>query len=108
MIPVGIAGFFLKRYAEKYFTGNMISLGITVLISALLLFMTLLIKPKERPIGYIDSFIIGIAQAIAVLPGDFQIRCNNCYRDDDWKQEIRYCKVFISDGLGPDNRSKSC
>jgi undecaprenyl-diphosphatase len=26
------------------------------------------IKLKERPIGYVDSFIIGIAQAIAVLP----------------------------------------
>jgi undecaprenyl-diphosphatase len=30
--------------------------------------MALLIKPKERPINYLDSFIIGIAQAIAVLP----------------------------------------
>src|SRR5450759_4548554 len=37
MIPVGIAGFFLKDIAEKYFTGNMISLGIQFLISALFL-----------------------------------------------------------------------
>jgi undecaprenyl-diphosphatase len=68
MIPVGFAGFFLTDIAEKYFTGNMVSLGIQFLISALLLFMALLIKPKERPIGYVDSFIIGIAQALAVLP----------------------------------------
>jgi undecaprenyl-diphosphatase len=68
MIPVGIAGFFLNDIAEKYFTGNMVSLGIQFLVSALLLFMALLIKPKERPIGYVDSFIIGIAQALAVLP----------------------------------------
>ena len=68
MIPVGLAGFFLSDIAEKYFTGNMVSLGIQFLISAFLLFMALLIKPKERPIGYIDSFIIGIAQALAVLP----------------------------------------
>lgn len=68
MIPVGIAGFFLTDIAEKYFTGNMISLGIQFLISALFLFMALLIKPRERPIGYVDSFIIGIAQALAVLP----------------------------------------
>lgn len=68
MIPVGIAGFFLKDIAEKYFTGNMISLGIQFLISALFLLMTLVIKPKERPIGYIDSFIIGIAQAFAIIP----------------------------------------
>ena len=46
----------------------MIALGIQFLISALFLLLTLFIRPKERPIGYVDSFIIGIAQAIAVLP----------------------------------------
>ena len=30
--------------------------------------MTFVIKPKERPIGFVDSFIIGIAQAFAILP----------------------------------------
>jgi undecaprenyl-diphosphatase len=69
MIPVGIAGFFLKDIAERFFTGNMISLGIEFMITALLLFMTLLIKSKERPIGFLDSLIVGIAQAIAILPG---------------------------------------
>ena len=68
MIPIGIAGFFLKDIAEDFFTGNMVALGIQFLISALLLIMTLVIRPKERPIGFIDSFIIGIAQAFAILP----------------------------------------
>ena len=68
MIPAGIAGFFLKDIAEKFFTGNMVSLGIEFMITALLLFMSLVIKPKERPIGFIDSLLIGIAQAFAILP----------------------------------------
>jgi undecaprenyl-diphosphatase len=68
MIPVGIAGFYMNDIVNTYFTGNMISLGIQFIISAGFLFMTLLIKPKERPITYLDSFIIGIAQAFAVLP----------------------------------------
>jgi undecaprenyl-diphosphatase len=68
MIPVGIAGFFLKEITNNFFTGNMISLGIQFMISALFLALTLVIKPKEKPIGYIDSLIIGIAQAIAILP----------------------------------------
>jgi undecaprenyl-diphosphatase len=68
MIPVGIAGFFLADIVDKYFAGNMISLGIQFMITAVILFLPSFIKPKERPIGYIDSFIIGIAQAIAVLP----------------------------------------
>jgi len=68
MIPTAIAGFFLKEIAENYFTGNMTSLGIQFIISAVLLLMTFIIKPKERPIGFVDSFFIGIAQAVAILP----------------------------------------
>ena len=68
MIPVGIAGLFLKEIVENYFTGNMVALGIQFLISALFLFMALIIKPKERPITYFDAFIIGLAQAFAILP----------------------------------------
>jgi undecaprenyl-diphosphatase len=68
MIPVGIAGFFLTDIIDNYFTGNMVSLGIQFIITAAILLLPSFIKPKERPIGYVDSFIIGIAQAIAVLP----------------------------------------
>ena len=68
MIPTAIAGFFLNDIAESYFTGNMTALGIQFIISALLLLMTLVFRPKERPIGFVDSFIIGIAQAFAILP----------------------------------------
>lgn len=68
MIPVAIAGFFLNKIVLIFFTGNMISLGIQFMITAILLIMTLFIRPKERPITYLDSFIIGIVQAFAVLP----------------------------------------
>ena len=68
MIPVGIAGLFLTDIVDKYFSGNMLSLGIQFIITAAILLLPSFIKPKERPIGYFDAFIIGIAQAIAVLP----------------------------------------
>jgi undecaprenyl-diphosphatase len=68
MIPTAIAGFFLKEIAEDFFTGNMVALGIQFMITALLLLMTFVIRPKERQINYLDSFIIGIAQAFAILP----------------------------------------
>jgi len=69
MIPVGLTGIFMKEIADKFFAGNMTSLGIEFLITAVFLGLTMIIKPKERSITYFDSFIIGIAQAIAVLPG---------------------------------------
>jgi undecaprenyl-diphosphatase len=68
MIPTLIAGLFLKEIAENFFAGNMISLGIQFIITAILLLMALVINPSERPISYWDSFIIGIAQAFAILP----------------------------------------
>jgi undecaprenyl-diphosphatase len=68
MIPVGITGFFMADIAQKFFAGNMISLGIEFLITAIILCLPFFIKPKERPIGFVDSFIIGIAQVVAILP----------------------------------------
>lgn len=69
MIPVGISGLFMSQIAIKFFAGNMISLGIEFLISALFLGLTLIIRPREREMTYLDSFVIGLAQALAVLPG---------------------------------------
>jgi undecaprenyl-diphosphatase len=68
MIPTAFAGFFMADIAARYFTGNMTALGIQFIISALLLLMTLVIRPRERPLSFTDSFIIGIAQALAILP----------------------------------------
>ncbi|HVN58220.1 MAG TPA: undecaprenyl-diphosphate phosphatase [Bacteroidales bacterium] len=68
MIPVGLAGVFLKDALENMFNGNMTALGIQFLITAILLFLTLLVKKGDKPISYLDSFIIGIAQAVAVVP----------------------------------------
>jgi undecaprenyl-diphosphatase len=69
MIPVGIMGFFMSEIAKNFFAGNMISLGFEFIITSVFLFLTLIIKPRERHMTYLDSFIIGLAQALAVLPG---------------------------------------
>lgn len=68
MVPVGISGFFMKDIIENFFTGNMTILGIQFLITALLLVLPYFIRSKERSISYFDAFIIGIAQAVAILP----------------------------------------
>jgi undecaprenyl-diphosphatase len=68
MIPVMIVGLFFKDFVENMFSGNLVATGIEFLITSLLLAMAHFIKPKERDITYLDSFIIGIAQAIAVVP----------------------------------------
>jgi len=69
MIPVGIAGVFLKDHVESLFNGNMTFIGLMLIVTSLMLAGAHFIKKRERTIGYPDAFIIGIAQAIAVIPG---------------------------------------
>lgn len=70
MIPVGLVGFLFKDEVEGLFEGNLIFVGFMLLLTALLLALSYYVKRNtNRPIGYIDSIIIGIAQAVAVLPG---------------------------------------
>lgn len=70
MIPVGIVGLSpLKDMVEGAFS-SLIVVGICLLVTAVLLSFSYFSRPREREhIGLIDAFIIGIAQAIAVLPG---------------------------------------
>ncbi len=69
MIPVGFTGIFFKEDVEKLFTGNMLLVGAMLLITALLLAFTYFKKPASGEVTYNKSFIIGIAQAFAILPG---------------------------------------
>jgi len=69
MIPVAIVGVFFKSEVEAFFTGNIVFVGAMLLITATLLTISYFIRPGSKNIGYLDAFIIGIAQAFAVLPG---------------------------------------
>lgn len=69
MIPVMIAGLLLKDPIENLFNGNLVFIGFMLLITSLFLATAHFVKKRERSIGYKDAFIIGIAQAFAVIPG---------------------------------------
>lgn len=70
MIPVGIVGLFFKDKVEDVFGSGLLIVGICLLITALLLSFSYFAKPRQREnISPFHSFIIGIAQALAVLPG---------------------------------------
>lgn len=70
VLPVAVVGLFYREEVESLFTGNLILVGICLLVtSALLLFAHLYKRESKREIGWLHSLVIGIAQAIAVLPG---------------------------------------
>jgi len=70
MIPVGIVGLFFKDYVEEAFGAGLFIVGAMLLLTATLLAFSYYAKPriKER-ISLRDAFIIGLAQACAVMPG---------------------------------------
>lgn len=76
-IPVGIVGFAFKDYVEAAFD-NLLVVGICLCVTAALLCFAhfsdrlggkMIPAGEGRDIGWIDSLIIGCAQALAVLPG---------------------------------------
>ncbi len=70
MIPVGIVGVFFKDQVEAIFGSGLLIVGIMLLVTASLLTFSYYAKPRQREsISPLHAFIIGVGQAIAVLPG---------------------------------------
>ena len=70
MIPVGIVGLFFKDYVEDIFGSGLLIVGCCLLVTAALLIFSYYARPRQKShISMRDAFIIGLAQAVAVLPG---------------------------------------
>ena len=70
MIPVGIVGLFFKDQVEEIFGSGLLVVGFCLLITSALLVFSYYAKPRQKEhISWKDALVIGIAQAIAVLPG---------------------------------------
>ena len=70
MIPVAIVGFFFKDKIEEVFGSGLLIVGIMLLVTATLLAFSYFAKPRQKEnISPLHAFIIGIAQACAVMPG---------------------------------------
>lgn len=70
MIPVGIVGVFFKDTVEAIFGSGLLVVGCCLLVTALLLTFSYYARPQaKKEISLRDAFVIGLAQAVAVLPG---------------------------------------
>ncbi|MBR3915259.1 MAG: undecaprenyl-diphosphate phosphatase [Bacteroidales bacterium] len=69
-VPVMIVGLFFKDYVEQIFGSGLLLVGCCLLLTATLLTFAYYAKPRNKEdISYRDAFIIGLSQAVAVLPG---------------------------------------
>ena len=70
MIPIFVVGIFFKDTVERIFGQGLLVVGCCLLVTAGLLAYSYYGKPRQKEnISLLDAFIIGIAQAVAVLPG---------------------------------------
>lgn len=70
MIPVGVVGVFFMDEVEAVFGSGLMIVGWMLLLTALLLSFSYYAKPRQKEkISMKDAFIIGLAQACAVMPG---------------------------------------
>ncbi|MDE6444255.1 MAG: undecaprenyl-diphosphate phosphatase [Muribaculaceae bacterium] len=79
-IPIGIVGVFFKDTVEQFFGNGLTVVGVCLIVTALLLSFAHFTGKREnapgmvsanrgRDITWLDAFVIGCAQAVAVLPG---------------------------------------
>ena len=69
MIPAAVVGVFFEDIIESFFNGQLILVGAMLIVTGLLLFLADKSKESSSQISFFKSFIIGISQAIAILPG---------------------------------------
>lgn len=69
MIPAVIIGLMFEEQLESFFNGNILMVGFMLLITGLLLLLADKAKNTNTNVSFKNSFIIGISQAIAMLPG---------------------------------------
>jgi len=68
-IPIAIVGLTLKDKIESLFDGNMLIVGLMLLITATLLYMSTKAKVGVKKVTFSNAIVIGIAQTFAILPG---------------------------------------
>ncbi|WP_026914658.1 undecaprenyl-diphosphate phosphatase [Christiangramia portivictoriae] len=69
MIPAVIVGLLFEEQLEALFGGNILFVGVMLLVTAVLLWLADKAKDTGKKVSYSNAFVIGIAQAIAMLPG---------------------------------------
>ena len=69
MIPAVIVGLLFEKELESFFGGKILLVGGMLLVTAILLLLADKAKRTDKKVSFANSVIIGISQAIAMLPG---------------------------------------
>lgn len=69
MIPAVLVGLLLESQIEALFSQRIILVSLMLLVTGSLLFLADRARYTDKPVTYSNAFLVGIAQAIAIIPG---------------------------------------
>ncbi len=69
MIPAALIGLFFENEIELLFGGQILFVGCMLIVTGLLLFLADKAKNTNQNVNFFHALIIGVSQAIAILPG---------------------------------------
>ncbi len=69
MLPAVVVGVFFEKQLEQLFSGNIFLVGCMLIVTAALLFLADKARNTDKNVTFKNAFVIGISQAIAMLPG---------------------------------------
>lgn len=69
MLPAIFIGLFFEEELEQLFGGKILLVGCMLIVTAILLFLADKAKNTDKKVSFKNAFVIGISQAIAILPG---------------------------------------
>lgn len=69
MMPAAIIGVLFNDQIEALFSRQILLVGAMLVLTGLLLFLADKAKKTDKKVGFANALIIGISQAVAILPG---------------------------------------
>jgi len=69
MLPAVVVGLLFEKQLAAFFSGNILLVGFMLLVTALLLLLADRAKNTQKEVSFSNSLLIGVSQAIAMLPG---------------------------------------
>ena len=69
MMPAVVVGLLFEKQLAAFFSGNILLVGFMLLVTALLLLLADKAKNTQKEVSFSNSLLIGVSQAIAMLPG---------------------------------------
>lgn len=69
MIPAAMVGILFEDQIDSLFTNNVLLVCCMLLVTAALLFVADRAKTTDKGVSYSNALVIGLAQAIAIMPG---------------------------------------